>query len=111
MRFGFPRQRPQRLAEIAQYAHFDDIVLVDLGGGGVDMHDGLATVGVPLFRMIFDHVVADADHHVGFLEPKGHQVFGLEPHGAKRQFMGKREGALGHERGRHRDAQHFGKAH
>ena len=52
------------------------------------MNDDLVAVGVPLFGMILDHVVADADHHVGSLKAKGNQVR-LQADGAQRQFMGK----------------------
>ena len=74
------------------------------------MNDGFATVGVPLLRVIFDHVVADADDHVGLLEAEGDPVLGFEAYGAQRQFVGKGNCALGHEGGGNRNMQYLGES-
>ena len=41
------------------------IVVVDVGGNGVDVHDGAFDVVVPHHRVVFDGVVSDGDQDVG----------------------------------------------
>jgi hypothetical protein len=77
LRCRFPSNRAQRFSQVTQHTHFDDVVLIDFGRRHVDMDNGLAAVGVPLLRVVFDHVVADADNHVGLLETEGDPVFGF----------------------------------
>ena len=99
------------VADVAQHADRDDVVLVHLGRQRVDVDDDLVAVRVPHVGVVLDHVVADADHHVGLLEREPRQVARLQADRAQRQLVGERHHALGHEGVGHRDAQHFGEAH
>ena len=65
-------------------------MLVDFGGQRVDVDDGLVAVGVPHVGVVLDHVVADADHHVGLLEREPRQVARLQADRAERQLVGER---------------------
>jgi hypothetical protein len=48
--------------------------------------------------MVFDHVVADTNHYVGFFKTEGYPISRLQPDSSQRQLMGKGDGGFGHER-------------
>jgi hypothetical protein len=75
---SLPGDGAQCFAQIAQDADFQDIVFVYLRRTYVDVHNPFVAVGIPLFRMVFDHVVADADDYVGLFKSKGYPILSLE---------------------------------
>ena len=76
--------------EIANHAGFNNIVGVDFGGGAVDMDDLFVVLGVSMGRIIFDHVVANANDQVSLIDTKGDQVVCLQTDGAEVERMGGR---------------------
>src|SRR5262245_50724912 len=80
---GFPSNGAQRFSQVTQHTHFDDVMLVYFGRRGVDMHNSFTALGIPLLRMVLDHIVADADNHVGLFEAYRDPVFGFETHRAQ----------------------------
>ena len=108
LRLRFQRDPAKGRRDVAQGAHRDDVMRVDLGRQRVDVNDRLVAIRIPHVRVILDHVVADADHDVGLVERKPRQVAGLEADGSQRQFVRERDYALGHERVRDRNSQDLG---
>ena len=111
LRFRLQRNPAQARGDVAQGAHRDDVMRVDLGRQRVDVDDGLVSVRIPHVRVILDHVVAHADHDVGLVERKPRQVARLEADRAQRQLVRERDDALGHERVRDRDPQDLGEGY
>jgi len=77
-------------------------VVVDLGGRGVDAHDPLVALGVPILRRVLDQVVADREHEVGDVESGHLVVAGLEADRAEGVGVVRVQEALAHEGLRHR---------
>ncbi len=74
---GELRNALQRRADVTNHSHRQDVMLVDLCRRRIDMDDLPVLVGVPQMRVILHHVVADADDHVGTIEPARHVIPGL----------------------------------
>ena len=104
-------QRTKRGGDVSEHADRHDVVRVDFGGERVDVDDGLVAIGIPHVGVVLDHVVADADDHVGLLEREPRQVPRLQADRSERQLIGERHHALGHEGVGHRDPQHLGEGH
>ena len=84
--------------EVADEVDRGDEVLVDLGREGVDAHDPLVALRVPVRGRVLDEVVADRDHHVGLLEARQRVVARLHADGAERVRVLVVEHPLAHER-------------
>ena len=72
------RQSGQDVGDVADQLDLGDEELVDLGGDGVDHHDPLVAVGVPVLGRVLDQVIADSDDHVSVLEARHLVVAGLQ---------------------------------
>ena len=59
------------------------VVVVDVGGNRVDVHDGALDVVVPLHRVVFDGVVSDGDQDVGVVEDDIAGLVAEQPHPAE----------------------------
>src|SRR5258706_3215048 len=110
-RRSLQRDAAQRMPDVAEHAHRDDVVRVDLGRQRVDVDDGLVVVRIAHVGVVLDHVVADADHDVRLLEGEPRQVARLQADGSEAQLVGERHDALGHEGVGHRDLQQLREAH
>ena len=67
------------MCEIADDLDLDAVMIIDLRGNEVGMHDLLLFVRVPLLGVVLDHVVAEGDHEVGLLhEDRGIVGLGAE---------------------------------
>jgi hypothetical protein len=106
-RIGALCDRVERLRDVAHHADLEHVVLIDLGGRDVDVHDLLVAPLVPQARVVLDHVVAHAHDHVGHVEAAVHVVVRPHPHRAEGEAMREGDRALGHERGRHGQVQPF----
>ena len=78
LRFGTQGNTPKGGTQIAEGANRDDIVRIDFCGLHIDVNDRLVAVRVPHVRVVFDHVVADADHDIGLLEGEPRNVACLQ---------------------------------
>ena len=108
--FDLRGHRIQGRADVAHHFHVRQVVLVHLRRCAVDVDDLAVLVRVPAVRVILDHVVADADDHVGPIEAARDDVAGLQSDRAEPERMRERHHALGHERIDHRDVQPLGEA-
>jgi hypothetical protein len=96
-------QAGQAVVDVADQVDLGEEVRVDLRRGGVDAHDPLVAVRVPVRGRVLDEVVADRDDHVGVLEARQRVVVRLQADGAQRVGVLVVQGALAHERLRDAD--------
>ena len=89
-------QRPESGRDVADQLAGGLIVVVDVGGHRVDVHDGACDVAVPQHGVVFDSVVPDGDQHVGLAQDDVAGLVAEQAHPAQEVVL---EGARHHPGG------------